>query len=395
LGLRIVAPRIVERFTVKRPPASRPIVNTWHRMLALLLLGFAANVQAHVASNSFLTVRLDGAHADGALELAVRDAEIAVGLDANGDGKVTWGEVRAAQGALLAYLGRHLELAGPDGRCALHFGVLRINERVDGNYLWQPFTADCAGAMRQLTITYRVLDEEDPSHRGLLTLTAQGVAQTAVLGGARPVQSFDLRHPSQWSAFTEYFQVGVWHIWSGIDHLLFLLSLLLPAVLIRRDHRWQAVPQAAPALFNILKVVTAFTLAHSITLSLAAFDIIRLPSRLTESIIAGSIIVGALNNVFPVVTEARWRIAFAFGLLHGFGFAAVLSEMGLPAGARLVSLVAFNLGVESGQLAVVLAVMPLAYIARASRLYQRGIVPWGSTAIAALALVWFVQRAAG
>jgi len=371
------------------------MVNPVRRLLALLLLGLAANVQAHVASNSFLTVHLDGANADGALELAVRDAEIAVGLDADRDGKVTWGEVRGAQGALLAYLDRHLELAGADGRCALHFGALQINERVDGNYLWQPFTAACAGAMRHLTITYRLLDQEDPSHRGLLTLTATGVAQTAVLGGARPVQTFDLRHPSRWSAFAEYFHVGVWHIWSGIDHLLFLLSLLLPAVLIRRDHRWQAVPQAAPALFNILKVVTAFTLAHSITLSLAAFDIIRLPSRLTESIIAGSIIVGALNNVFPIVTEARWRIAFAFGLLHGFGFAAVLSEMGLPAGARLVSLVAFNLGVEAGQLAVVLAVMPLAYLARASRVYQRGVVPWGSTAIAALALVWFVQRAAG
>jgi hypothetical protein len=373
----------------------QPVVSASRTILALLLLGIAANVQAHVASNSFLTARLDGARVDGTLELAVRDAEIAVGLDADRDGKVTWGEVRTAQGALAAYLGRHLELAGSDGRCALQFGALQINERVDGNYLWQTFTANCAGAMRKLTITYRLLDEEDPSHRGLLTLTARGVTQTAVLGGAHAVQSFDLRHPSQWSAFSEYFHVGVWHIWSGIDHLLFLLSLLLPAVLIRREHRWQAVPQAAPALFNILKVVTAFTLAHSITLSLAAFDVIRLPSRLTESIIAGSIIVGALNNVFPIVTEARWRIAFAFGLLHGFGFAAVLSEMGLPAGARLISLVAFNLGVETGQLAVVLAVMPLAYLARASRLYQRGVVPWGSTAIAALALVWFVQRAVG
>ncbi len=371
------------------------IVQVFSGVLALLLLGIAANVEAHVASNSFLTVHLDGAGVDGALELAVRDAEIAIGLDADRDGKVTWGEVRAAQGALVTYLERHLELAGPDGRCALHFGALQINERVDGNYLWQPFAAGCAGAMRQLKITYRLLDTEDPSHRGLLTLTAPGVAQTAVLGGAHAVQSFDLGHPSRWSAFSEYFHVGVWHIWSGIDHLLFLLSLLLPAVLIRRDHRWQAVPQAAPAFLNILKVVTAFTLAHSITLSLAAFDIIRLPSRLTESIIAGSIIVGALNNVFPIVTEARWRIAFAFGLLHGFGFAAVLSEMGLPGGERLLSLVAFNLGVESGQLAVVLAVMPLAYFARASRLYQRGVVPWGSTAIAALALVWFVQRAAG
>jgi HupE/UreJ protein len=370
-------------------------MKTLAALLAPLLLATAMSAYAHVASNSFLSMRVEGARVDGALELAVRDAEIAVGLDSNHDGKVTWGEVRAAQNALVLYLRAHLQLAGSAGRCALQFGAVQINERVDGNYLWQPFTADCHTGLQRLTIEYRLLDVEDPSHRGLLTLSAQRVAQTAVLGGARSVQSFDLRHPSLESAFVEYLQAGIAHIWSGIDHLLFLLSLLLPAVLRRQDHRWQAVPQAAPAFFNILKVVTAFTLAHSITLSLAAFDIVRLPTRLTESAIAASIVVGALNNVFPGVTEARWRIAFAFGLLHGFGFAAVLSEMGLPQGARLVSLVAFNLGVEVGQLAVVLAIMPVAYLMRATRFYQGTLLPWGSTGIAALAAVWLMQRAAG
>jgi hypothetical protein len=367
----------------------------WSLPALALMLGLSVQAQGHVASNSFLTLRAEGSTIEGSVELAVRDAELAVGLDSNRDGQVSWGEVRAAQGALTIYLRQHLQLAGKEGRCALRFGALQINERVDGNYLWQPFTAECPAMLQQLNIDYRLLDVEDPSHRGLLTLTAFGTTQSAVLGGAQKILQLDLAHPSPWSAFVEYFRVGVWHIWSGIDHLLFLLSLLLPAVLIRREQRWQAVPQAVPALFNILKVVTAFTLAHSITLSLAAFDVIRLPSRLTESVIAGSIIIGALNNVFPLVTEARWRIAFAFGLLHGFGFAAVLSDMGLPRGARLLSLVAFNLGVEAGQLAVVLAIMPIAYGLRASRFYQRAVMPWGSSAIAGLALVWFVQRAIG
>jgi HupE / UreJ protein len=364
-------------------------------VLGLLLLAVPFGAQAHVASNSFLGMRVEGAGVDGTLELAVRDAELAVGLDSNHDNTVTWGEVRAAQGALVIYLSQHFQLSGPEGRCALRFGAVQIHERIDGNYLWQPFTAQCPAALRQLTIDYRLLDAEDPSHRGLLTLSAQGVAQTAVLGGTRPEQRFDLQNPSLWTAFTEYLRAGIWHIWSGIDHLLFLLSLLLPAVLVRRRNQWEAVPLAGPALFNILKVVTAFTLAHSITLSLAAFDVIRLPSRLTESVIAASIVVAALNNVWPVVTQSRWRIAFAFGLLHGFGFAAVLSEMGLPRNARLLSLIAFNLGVESGQLAVVLAVMPLAYLLRATRVYQRALMPWGSTAIAAVALVWLYQRALG
>lgn len=376
---------------MKRPAA----IHRWWLPVLALCVGAAMSAQAHVASNSFLTMRIESASVEGSVELAVRDAEIAVGLDSNHDGQVSWGEGRAAQAALLVYLRQHLQLAGADGGCALRFGELQINARVDGNYLWQAFTAQCPSPLEQLSIDYRLLDAEDPSHRGLLTLIARGSTQSAVLGGAKQNQRFDLGHPSPWNAFAEYFEVGVWHIWSGIDHLLFLLSLLLPAVLVRRTQRWQAVPRAAPAIINILKVVTAFTLAHSITLSLAAFDIIRLPSRLTESVIAASIIVGALNNVFPLVTEARWRIAFAFGLLHGFGFAAVLSDMGLPRGARLISLVAFNLGVEAGQLAVVLAIMPVVYALRASRLYQRALMPWGSTAIASLALVWFVQRAIG
>jgi hypothetical protein len=364
-------------------------------LLAAALLCFASGAQAHVASNGFLTLRVAGEQVQGVLELSVRDGELAVGLDRNRDGRVSWGEVRAGSETLRLYLLQHLRLSGPDGRCTLRLGALQINERLDGNYLWQPFAAQCPSTLRQLQIEYRVLDQEDPSHRGLLSLDAGGIVQTAVLGGALPVQRFDLTRPSASAAFEQYLAAGVWHIWSGIDHLLFLLSLLLPAVLVRREHRWQAVPMAAPALFGILKVVTAFTLAHSITLSLAAFDLVRLPSRLTESVIAASIIVGALNNVFPLVTESRWRIAFAFGLLHGFGFASVLSEMGLPQGARLLSLVAFNLGVESGQLAVVLAVMPLAYLLRATRFYQRGVMPWGSSAIAGLALVWFVQRLLG
>jgi len=365
----------------------------WLATLALLLAGPLA--QAHIASNGFLSLKVEGARVSGALELAIRDGELAVGLDRDRDGKVSWGELRASQSALQAYVMGHIVLAGRDGACKLSFAPVQVNQRVDGNYLWLPVTADCGSALKSLTIDYQVLNEEDPSHRGLLTLSANGEVQTAVLGGSSAARLFALDHPSHWRAFVEYLRAGVWHIWSGIDHLLFLLSLLLPAVLLRRNNRWEAVPMAAPAFTNIVKVVTAFTLAHSITLSLAAFDVIRLPGRLTESVIAASIIVAALNNVFPRVTEGRWRIAFAFGLLHGFGFASVLAEMGLPKGARLVSLVAFNLGVEVGQLAVVLAVMPLAYILRSTVFYRRGVMPWGSSAIAALALIWFVQRATG
>jgi hypothetical protein len=240
-----------------------------------------------------------------------------------------------------------------------------------------------------------MLADIDPSHRGLLTLTAGTLTQAAVLGAnGASAPAFEVDSPAAWRTFSEYLQAGIWHIWSGIDHLLFLISLLLPAVLIRRGARWEPVTAARPAVFSILKVVTAFTLAHSITLTLAALNVVRLPSRLTESVIAASIIIAALNNIFPVVTDSRARIAFAFGLLHGFGFASVLADMGLPSGARLLSLLSFNLGIETGQLAVVLGVMPIVYATRATLVYRRAVLPWGSAVIALVALVWLLQRAA-
>jgi hypothetical protein len=360
-----------------------------------LLLSVAATAHAHIASNGFLTVNVEGSNLTGTIELAMRDAELAVGLDSNRDGKITWGEVRSHQRDLELYVRSKLSIGDGTSKCSEEFAPVEINQRVDGNYLWLPFSAVCGIKPTRLAINYQLMQGIDPSHRGLLTVTAWGATQTGVLGGGSGEQSIGLDHPSAWRAFTEFLETGVWHIWSGIDHLLFLLSLLLPAVLRRRDQHWEAVPLAKPAFLNILKVVTAFTVAHSITLSLAAFDVVRLPSRLTESVIAASIIVAALNNIFPKVTEGRWRIAFAFGLLHGFGFASVLADMGLPPGARVVSLVAFNLGVELGQLAVVMAVMPVAYAVRATAFYRQTVMRWGSSAIAALALVWLVQRAIG
>ena len=361
--------------------------------MILFGIALAAAAHAHISSNGFLVAKVNGPDVTGSLELAVRDVELAVGIDADADGKVTWRELRDGEPQLARYLAEHVTFMAQTQGCQLFFDALEVNDRVDGSYAWLPFRARCPVAVRQLTIQYTVMDGIDPSHRGLLTLTAGAAVQTGVLGGASAQAAFAVFAPSPSRAFVEYFHAGIWHILSGIDHLLFLLSLLLPAVLLRKSGQWEPVPAARPALISIFKVVTAFTLAHSLTLTLAALDIVRLPSRLTESIIAGSIIVAALNNIFPIVTESRARIAFAFGLLHGFGFASVLADMGLPQGARLVSLVAFNLGIETGQFAVVLAVMPLIYCLRSGVFYRRAVMPWGSAAIAAVALVWLLQRA--
>jgi hypothetical protein len=142
-----------------------------------------------------------------------------------------------------------------------------------------------------------------------------------------------------------------------------------------------------------LKIVTAFTLAHSITLSLATLGVFSLPSRWVESAIAASVVLAALNNLWPLFHGRRWAMAFAFGLIHGFGFASVLADLGLPQGTLALALVGFNVGVEIGQLAIVAAFLPLAFMLRDTRFYQRGVFVGGSAAIAMLAALWFAERA--
>jgi hypothetical protein len=173
------------------------------------------------------------------------------------------------------------------------------------------------------------------------------------------------------------------------------VTLLLSAVLIRTGHEWRPVEGFSAAFWSTAKVVTAFTLAHSVTLSVAAFGLIELPSRLVESVIALSIVVAAINNLFPVVTRKLWVAAFVFGLMHGFGFATVLNEFGLPPDRKLTALLAFNVGVEFGQLAIVVAVLPILFFARRSLAYTRVVMPVGSVLIALVATLWLVERATG
>jgi hypothetical protein len=198
---------------------------------------------------------------------------------------------------------------------------------------------------------------------------------------------------SRWAQFVDYAREGVWHIWIGFDHILFLVSLLLPCVLLPMGKGWTAAERFGGTFWDVFKVATSFTVAHSITLSLAALSVIELPSRLVESAIALSVVLAALNNLWPLVHGRRWLVAFGFGLIHGFGFASVLTDLGLPQDTLLVALVGFNLGVEGGQLAIIAAFLPLAFALRRTWVYRRLIFTGGSAAIALVAAIWLVERA--
>jgi HupE / UreJ protein len=186
---------------------------------------------------------------------------------------------------------------------------------------------------------------------------------------------------------------GVEHIWRSYDHKLFLLSLLFPAVLVPGVKGWQACEGFRAAFIDVLKIVTAFTVAHSLTLSLATLGIVNLPARISESAIAISVVLAALNNLVAIIQAKRWVVAFCFGLIHGFGFAGVLTDLGLPRNVLALALVGFNLGVEAGQIAIVSVFLPLAYLLRRTWLYRNIVLAGGSSAIVVVAALWFVERA--
>ena len=359
---------------------------------------FSLPAFAHKASDAYLALSVQGARVDAQWDIALRDLAEPVGADLDGDGRITWGELRGREQALAAWALSRLDVAADGRPCLAGPTQLLVDSHSDGAYAVLRFSLQCPAEPAALAVGYRLLFDTDAQHRGLLRLEARGETRTAVFGPATSEQRFDLAATRPLAQMATFVREGIHHIWSGFDHLLFLIALLLPAVLRRQDGRWVPVASFRPALQDAAKVVTAFTVAHSLTLTLAALDVVRLPSRLVEAGIALSVAVAAIDNLRPIFQRLharRWAVAFAFGLLHGFGFAGALVDLALPRQSLVRALFSFNLGVELGQLAIVLAFLQLAYAVRNHRAYQRVALQAGSAAIAMLAFIWFIERATG
>ncbi|WP_300318975.1 HupE/UreJ family protein [Accumulibacter sp.] len=361
-------------------------------LLFLPLCLVARPALAHKASDSYLILDVSGNTLSGQWDIALRDIDFALGLDLDGNGEITWGEVRTRHADIDAWaLGRlGVQRGGP---CRVRVTDHLVDSHTDGAYAVLQLAGECPRADGDVSLSYRLLFELDALHRGLLRLTVDGTPHSAVLAPERAEQRFAAGQGSRLAQFAQYLVEGIWHIWIGFDHILFLLALLLPAVLVHQEGRWRGVPHFRDALREVLWVVTAFTIAHSITLSLAALGLVSLPSRLVESAIAASVVLAAANNLKPLVEGLRWLVAFAFGLIHGFGFASVLAELGLPQQALVLSLLGFNVGVEVGQLAIVAVFLPLAFALRNTAFYRRGVFVGGSLATLTIALVWLIERA--
>lgn len=262
----------------------------------------------------------------------------------------------------------------------------------DGNlHTLIPFTTEPLNGDK-LQVKLLSFFQFDPQHQLVISLQKTGETDVGILTLDDPSWLGSLKNPGPWQQFLRFTQEGVWHIWIGIDHILFLIALLLPSVLRFEQRKWQPTSSFNEAFFNVLKVVTAFTLAHSITLTLAALDVVTLPSRFVESVIALSVVLAALNNIFPIVSHRVWTVAFGFGLIHGFGFANVLANLQLPTEILAIALFSFNVGVELGQIAIVAVFFPIIFFLRKKSFYQAIILRLGSVVIALIACGWIIDR---
>ena len=358
----------------------------------LVAASLPLGAMAHTSSTAYL--QIDAAEGRGvpiAWRIALRDLDALLDLDANADGRLTWGEVEDRADDITALALRSLDIRQLQTACPLAFRPPRFALLDATGFVVLAGHASCPEAVSAVRLDYRFFADIDPSHRVLVStpdaaqplLLAPGAGrEISVIGGARRTES----------RFGAMYAQGITHILGGFDHLLFLIALLLPAVMTRRDGCWVARAALRPALVQVGWIVTAFTVAHSITLGLASFGLVRVSSRIVEPLIAATILAAALNNLRPVLVHRLAWAAFAFGLVHGFGFAQVLAPLELPRTELAFALAAFNLGVETGQLMVVAVIVGPLAAARGWRHYPRWVLGAGSTALALVACGWMVER---
>jgi hypothetical protein len=339
---------------------------------ALLVLLPAAAAHAHPANVAHADVEITRQRVQITLSVNLFELDLALGLDRNLDARVDAQEVEAARPRIAEYLARAVTVVAGTEPLPAEVGPPRLGRSGDGREVLETrLTVERARSTDTPRIRIEPLAELGDDHTTLATIRRDGQAA----GFAFRKGVVYTAEPSPLERFTQAAWLGVVHIFTGYDHVAFLIGLLL----------------AGGRLGRIVAIVTAFTAAHSVTLSLAALDVVRLPGRLVEATIAASIVYVALEYLLGRGRDHRVLASFVFGLVHGFGFATVLAELGLPSAGLVAFLLAFNLGVEAGQLAIVLAVVPLLH--RLARTRARGLVKrLVALALLVLGLVWLVER---
>jgi hypothetical protein len=367
----------------------------WFAYVAAALCVFcilgAPKALSHESSTSYLKLdaRADGS-LNGSLDVGVLDLSFSVPLDADGDGRVLWREVEAAQPAISALVADKLIVERGGRQCTFHVADVLVTRHVGEPYLSLPFAGRCEAA-GLLRIRSDLFFNEDSGHRTLFDVrTASETMAGFLMVSAREWKQ--PQAPQPWTTFAAFVVQGIWHVWTGYDHLAFLLSLLLPCALTAGRGAWRPAEGLRVVLRDLLRIITAFTVAHSITLGLATLHVVSVSARIIEPLIAATIIIAALLNLFPKGARLRLPLAFSFGLIHGFGFALALSELAPVRGQIVALLAGFNIGVELAQLSVVLLIAPVLVLLRQSVVYATRLMPAASVAVAAAGFIWLGAR---
>lgn len=357
------------------------------------LLVYVTSVHAHDPGLSKARLQWQGESIVMSMVFSRQDMEWLTPIDSNHDGIVSVGEWQQAEQQLLILIRQGVKLKQSNE--VLEVAFVDVRKSADDTISIELKYSRPTVAASYFSLS--LLNELPRGHRQHLSVYDESdelLARQIIKADSAPVLLQRSHVEGSNGVFLEYLIEGVWHIWAGFDHILFLLTLLLPAVLIYQKD-WYPAEKLRPVIFDTLKVVTAFTLAHSITLALATLHIVTLPSNWVESVIALSVLVTAINNLRPFFPAARWLLAFGFGLVHGFGFATVLGDLGLPDQSLISALLSFNLGVELGQLAIIGMVFPVAAWLRHSLFYKTWLLQGGSTIAALVAVVWMAERMFG
>jgi hypothetical protein len=353
---------------------------------AVALAALAAPARAHQTSIKYVDVTVDGPRATVTMTVAPGDVTEPMGLAADARPSVA----QATTPAVAAYVAGWLTVAPETGEaCAA--GAPRASAESDARFVVVEWQLQCAAALTRVALDFRGFFAVDQRHEAIVTVHAPGAAADAVVvRAAEPVLRVQVGEAMRLAGWVA---AGIEHIWDGRDHVSFVLALLLVVMLVRGGDGWQTRPPLA-TLRRTATIITAFTVAHSLSLIAASLGWLSLPSRLVESLIAVSILYTAIENI--VRPEVRWRfvLTFGFGLVHGLGFASVLQVM-LPPDHVIGPLLGFNVGVEIGQLVIVAIALPLAWLAArelGAERYRRGAMPALSIAIAAFAIKWLIER---
>jgi hypothetical protein len=373
-------------FAYGRPHMRLAVVSTV--VAVLVVLAASTPAFAHQTSVKPVEIEVDGATARISLKAGNGDVAEALALPA--DAAPDPHQIAAGSARIAEHVAAWAAVAADGAPCPAA-AARAASDPGDARFVDIHWEATCPHVIRTLTLDFGALFALDPTQSVMLRLTApDAVPLDTIIGAAQSPFTVTLGEAGGLLSFVRH---GIEHILYGYDHVAFVLALLLVVILARGPRGWEP-RHLGSALRATAAIVTSFTVAHSLTLIAASLGWLALPSRLVESLIAVSIVYTAIENI--VRPDVRWRFAltFAFGLMHGLGFAGVLAEL-LPPDDVVVPLLAFNAGVELGQLSIVVVTLPLlALLCRAvsAQRYRRVVMPIASGAIAVLGALWLVER---